>query len=121
MIEKPTDLTEALRVSSSTNIFSVHLWRKGQQIQFSIDGFAMPGLVPQEHGGGQGDNSDKSKLKDQPTSLQDRLHMHLQELFRGRVIEQQSPKQFSSESERLAEERKNSIEQALKSIPSQMA
>jgi serine protease Do len=122
MIEKTADLTEALRVSSANNTFSVHLWRKGQEIQFSIDGFGMPGLAPQERGGGQGDKySNNSKLNDQPPNLQDRLRMHLQELFKGRIPGQQSPKQFPSEAERLEQEKRSAITQALKSIPAQMA
>ncbi len=121
-LEKPRDLTEALKVSSASKTFSVHLWRKGQEIQFSIDGFGVSGLAPQKNGVVEGAKSpDLPKIQDHHASLQDQMKRQLQELFKGRMTDEHPPKQFASESDRLREEKKNSIDRALKSIPAQMA
>ncbi|MDP5370494.1 MAG: trypsin-like peptidase domain-containing protein [Pseudomonadota bacterium] len=123
-LEKPTDLTEALKVSFSNKTFSAHLWRKGQEMQFSINGFGMSGSAHQEQGAGVRDSAKSSgslQKQDQHASFQEQLKKQLQELFKGRMTEPQMPKQFSSERERLNKERERIINQALKNIPTQVA
>lgn len=123
-LEKPRDLTEALKVSFSNKTFSAHLWRKGQEMQFSINGFRMSGSTHQEQGAGVGESAKSSgslQKQGQHASFQEQLKKQLQELFKGRMTEPQMPKQFSSERERLNKERERTINQALKNIPTQVA
>ncbi|MES2607219.1 MAG: trypsin-like peptidase domain-containing protein [Pseudomonadota bacterium] len=88
-LEKTRDLTEALKAFSSSKTFSVHLFREGQEIQFSIDGFARPAPPPLGQGlkgriwspgvQRQGDKHNNNR--------QEQLKSRLQELFKGQVTE----------------------------------
>ena len=107
-------MPEVLKATATNKTFSIHLWRKGQEIQFSIDGINMDDQqAAVEQGGGKpGDQNVQQQQAD--------MHRQLQNMFKGMVLGHSSPKSFLG-AVPSSNDKSASIADSLKTIPSQMA
>jgi hypothetical protein len=113
-LEKAKDLPEVLKATATNKTFSVHLWRKGQEIQFSIDGINMG---DQQAAVEQGNKPDDQNVQQQQADM----HKQLQNMFKGMALGHSSPKSFLGAEKPSSSDKNASIADSLKSIPSQMA